>query len=131
MAAPDTAHLRPDKIAVWPVEGDRYGIDLSYAGTTGHTRADQAHQTTTPTPQRDLPPRTRRHVDRPPRPPRPRRNGPRRRAPRISGVGIKGLHMRPFVAFDQHVQLTAVGEVIFRASGGQTQRPDLQQASGL
>ena len=25
------------------VEGDRYGIDLSYAGATGYTRADQAH----------------------------------------------------------------------------------------
>jgi hypothetical protein len=34
MAAPDTAHLSPDKIAVWPVEDDRYGIDLSYAGAT-------------------------------------------------------------------------------------------------
>jgi hypothetical protein len=45
MAAPDTAHLRSDKIAVWPVEGDRYGIDLSYAGATGYSRADQAHQT--------------------------------------------------------------------------------------
>jgi hypothetical protein len=45
MAAPDTAHLRPDKIAVWPVEGDRYGIDLPYAGATGYSRADQAHQT--------------------------------------------------------------------------------------
>jgi hypothetical protein len=45
MAAPDTAHLRPDKIAVWPVEGGRYGIDLSYAGATGYTRGDQAHQT--------------------------------------------------------------------------------------
>jgi hypothetical protein len=45
MAAPDTAHPRPDKIAVWPVEGDRYGVDLSYAGVPGYTRADQAHQT--------------------------------------------------------------------------------------
>ena len=45
MAAPDTAHLRPDTIAVWPVEDDRYGIDLSYAGAIGYTRADQAHQT--------------------------------------------------------------------------------------
>ena len=45
MAGPDTAHLRPDKIAVWPVEDDRYGIDVSYAGATGYTRADQAHQT--------------------------------------------------------------------------------------
>lgn len=43
MVAPDTAHLRPDKIALWPVEGDRHGIDLSYAGATGYTRADQAH----------------------------------------------------------------------------------------
>jgi hypothetical protein len=40
MAAPDAAHLRPDKIAVWPVENNRYGIDLSYAGATGYTRAD-------------------------------------------------------------------------------------------
>jgi hypothetical protein len=30
---------------VWPVEGDRYGVDISYAGATGYTRADQAHQT--------------------------------------------------------------------------------------
>ena len=49
----------------------------------------------------------------------------------VTGVGIKGLHMRPFVAFDQHIQLTAVGEVIFWASRHQTQRPDRQQASGL
>jgi len=26
--AADTAHLRSDKIVVWPAEGDRYGIDL-------------------------------------------------------------------------------------------------------
>jgi hypothetical protein len=49
MAAPDTAHLRADKIAVWPVEDDRYGIDLSYAGAIGYTRADQAHRPSTPT----------------------------------------------------------------------------------
>jgi hypothetical protein len=34
----------------------------------------------------------------------------------VTGVGIKGLHMRPFVAFDQHIQLMAVAGVIFRAS---------------
>ena len=39
--------------------------------------------------------------------------------------------MRPFVAFDQHIQLTAVGEVIFRASRHQAHRPDRQEASGL
>jgi hypothetical protein len=31
--------------------------------------------------------------------------------------------MSPFVAFDQHIQLTAVGEVIFLASRHQTHRP--------
>ena len=39
--------------------------------------------------------------------------------------------MRRFVAFDQHIQLTAVGEVIFRASRHQAHRPDRQEASGL
>jgi len=33
------------QIAAWPVEGDRYGVDISYTGATGYTRADQAHQT--------------------------------------------------------------------------------------
>jgi hypothetical protein len=51
------------------------------------------------------------------------------------GFGLRDGHpsyrVRPFVAFDQHIQLTAVGEVIFRASRHQTQRPDRQEASGL
>jgi hypothetical protein len=63
--------------------------------------------------------------------PRPPVDELRKPAGPVTGVGIKGLHMRPFVAFDQHIQLTAVGEVIFRASRHQTQRPDRQQASGL
>src|SRR5215211_7647419 len=82
MSAPDTAHLRPDKIAVWPVEGDRYGIDLSYAGATGYTRADQTHQTINPSGINATSPRTRRHVDRPPRTARARRDGPRATASR-------------------------------------------------
>jgi hypothetical protein len=44
VATLDAAHLRPDKIAVWPVEHGRYGVDLSYSGVTGYTRADEAHQ---------------------------------------------------------------------------------------
>ena len=63
--------------------------------------------------------------------PRPPVDELRKPAGPVTGVGIKGLHMRPFVAFDQHIQLTAVDEVIFRASRHQTQRPDRQEASGL
>ena len=39
--------------------------------------------------------------------------------------------MRPFVAFDQRIQLTVVGEVIFKASRHHTQTPDRQETSGL
>jgi hypothetical protein len=28
IGAADTAHVRAEKIVVWPAEGDRYGIDL-------------------------------------------------------------------------------------------------------
>ena len=63
--------------------------------------------------------------------PRPPVDELRKPAGLVTGVGIKGLHMRPFVAFDRHIQLTAVGEVIFRASRHQTHRPDRQEASGL
>lgn len=38
-------------------------------------------------------------------------------------VSEKGFHIRPVAAFDQHVQLTAVGEVIFRASRHQPRGP--------
>ena len=39
---------------------------------------------------------------------------------------VKYLHIRPFVAFNQHIQLTAAGEVILRASRHQPQSPDRQ-----
>lgn len=32
---------RPDRIAIWPVEDDRYGIDVLYHGAVGFRRADQ------------------------------------------------------------------------------------------
>ncbi len=32
--------LAPDKISIWPVEGDRYGIDGTYRGASGFERAE-------------------------------------------------------------------------------------------
>lgn len=34
----------PDRLAVWPVEGGRYGIDAHYHGTTGLQRAERQQQ---------------------------------------------------------------------------------------
>ena len=31
----------PDRLAVWPLEGGRYGIDAQYFGSTGITRAER------------------------------------------------------------------------------------------
>lgn len=35
---------RPDRISIWPVEGDEYGIDVLYHGVTGFRRADQVQR---------------------------------------------------------------------------------------
>ena len=35
---------RPDKLTLWPVEGDRYGIDVVYIGQHGWRRADVVHR---------------------------------------------------------------------------------------
>jgi hypothetical protein len=32
--------LAPDKIAIWPVEGDRFGIDGTYKGASSFERAE-------------------------------------------------------------------------------------------
>jgi hypothetical protein len=34
----------PDRLALWPVEGGRYGIDAHYHGATGLTRAERQEQ---------------------------------------------------------------------------------------
>src|SRR5438105_8879792 len=60
-------------------------------------------------------------------------------APRRSPVRVRlaplGEPLQPrgslVLAFDQHIQLTAVGEVIFLASRHQTQRPDRRETGGL
>ena len=81
MAAPDTAHLRPDEIALWP------GRRRPLRNRPVLRRHHPLHPRITPSMQRhdrDLSPRTRRYVDRAARPARPRRDGPRRRALRIA-----------------------------------------------
>ena len=35
---------RPDKISIWPVEDERFGLDVLYHGATGFKRADQVHR---------------------------------------------------------------------------------------
>ena len=32
--------LAPDKLAIWPIEGGRYGIDGTYQGASGFERAE-------------------------------------------------------------------------------------------
>lgn len=34
----------PDRLSVWPVEGERYGLDATYHGTTGFQRAEAQRQ---------------------------------------------------------------------------------------
>ena len=34
---------RPDKLTLWPVEDDRYGIDVVYVGQQGWRRANVVH----------------------------------------------------------------------------------------
>ena len=34
----------PDRLAVWPLEGGRYGVDAQYFGSTGVTRAERQAQ---------------------------------------------------------------------------------------
>jgi hypothetical protein len=44
MPDPLPGPTRPDKISIWPVEEDRFGIDVLYHGATGFRRADQVQR---------------------------------------------------------------------------------------
>jgi hypothetical protein len=35
---------RPDKLTLWPIEGDRYGLDVVYVGAHGWRRATTVHR---------------------------------------------------------------------------------------
>ena len=36
--------LHPNRIALWPIEDGRYGLDLTYHGATGFVDAERAHK---------------------------------------------------------------------------------------
>lgn len=38
--APVHGPTRPDRITIWPVDADRFGIDVSYRGKRGFARAE-------------------------------------------------------------------------------------------
>jgi hypothetical protein len=39
---PAPAPLRPNRISIWPIDDDRYGIDFTYHGATGYADAEFA-----------------------------------------------------------------------------------------
>ena len=43
-ATPDGRPTRPDKLSIWPVEGERFGVDVLYVGQHGFRRADVVHR---------------------------------------------------------------------------------------
>lgn len=36
-----TAPRTPDRVSVWPLEGDRFGVDVTYEGATGYELASR------------------------------------------------------------------------------------------
>jgi hypothetical protein len=38
------AHLQPDKLGIWPVEHGGFGLDVTYTGPAGHTRAEEVRK---------------------------------------------------------------------------------------
>jgi hypothetical protein len=43
-ANPDGRPTRPDKLSIWPVEDERFGVDVLYVGVQGFRRADVVHR---------------------------------------------------------------------------------------
>ncbi len=42
-AAEPVPAATPDRVSVWPMDGDRFGVDATYHGATGYQRAE-AHR---------------------------------------------------------------------------------------
>lgn len=40
----DVGVTRPDRLTIWPVEGDRFGIDVRWGGVAGYRRAGAVHR---------------------------------------------------------------------------------------
>ncbi|HEY7892008.1 MAG TPA: hypothetical protein VIC05_07345 [Solirubrobacteraceae bacterium] len=36
---------RPDKLTIWPLDEDRYGLDATFQGVTGYERSQQHEET--------------------------------------------------------------------------------------
>jgi len=43
-ATADGRPTRPDKLSIWPVEEERFGVDVLYVGAQGFRRADVVHR---------------------------------------------------------------------------------------
>jgi hypothetical protein len=43
-AAGRSENLRPNRVSIWPVEGEGFGIDFTYHGATGYTDAETAER---------------------------------------------------------------------------------------
>ncbi len=43
-ATPDGRPTRPDKLSIWPIEEERFGVDVLYVGPHGFRRADVVHR---------------------------------------------------------------------------------------
>jgi hypothetical protein len=43
----DGAHLQPDRLGIWPTEGGTFGLDVTYTGPDGFTRADAVERALT------------------------------------------------------------------------------------
>jgi hypothetical protein len=39
-ATPDGRPTRPDRLSIWPMDDERFGIDVLYLGAQGYRRAD-------------------------------------------------------------------------------------------
>lgn len=44
LPAETSSHLAPDRLSVWPMEDGRYGLDATYHGATGFSRAEAQRQ---------------------------------------------------------------------------------------
>jgi hypothetical protein len=37
-------HLQPDRLSIWPVEDEGFGLDITYTGPAGYLRAEHVEQ---------------------------------------------------------------------------------------
>jgi hypothetical protein len=42
--AVEGSHLQPDRLSIWPVENEGFGLDITYTGPAGYVRAEHVEQ---------------------------------------------------------------------------------------